>query len=352
MTPAMKRALRAATVNGLVREARGWRQWGTPEALAETHRPVTVDALVERGLLSRTIGDARVQLTTAGREALTRLKEDAEWTAAARKPCPAHIRPVRLDWLPVADLRADPAYQRQLGKRGDRMVRDIAAGWDWSRCGAIVVAPAAMSDGWAVIDGQHRMLAARAAGIDELPCVVTGEDAVPGQARAFLGVNDTRQRVTTGARHLAAVAAGDPDAVALQQVLEAAGVTVETRDGYRPGPRSTSAVMRLRAYMRRHGAGVLEDALRLIVAAIPEDGEEALTAQAIEGVCLVVARLRGLEIGEDRLAEVLAETALRDLADNANAIAGREGRKAAPIIARILTRALNHGRRQRIAEEY
>lgn len=265
---------------------------------------------------------------------------------------PSHLRPVRLDWLPVAAMEVDPAYQRQIGKRGGKMVRDLAAGWDWSRCGAIVVAPAATGDGWAVIDGQHRMLAARAAGIEELPCVITGEDFTPGQARAFLGVNDTRQRVTTGARHVAAVAAGDPDAVALQQVLNAAGVTVETRDGYRPGPRSTSAVMRLRKYMQRHGAGVLEDALRLMVAAIPADSEESLTAQTIEGVCLVVARLREAELGEERLAKVLAETDLRGLTDNANAIAVREGRKAAPIVARILTRALNHGRQQRLSEEY
>lgn len=266
---------------------------------------------------------------------------------AAAKISPAATRPVRLEWRAVADLATDPAYQRRIGKRGEKQIRGMAAGWDWSKCGALVVSPDGM-----VIDGQHRMLAAAAAGIPELPCVIVGVADKPAEAGAFLGINDTRQRVTTGARHLAAVTAGDPDACALQHILDAAGVTVETRDGYAPGPRSVSGVARLRAYMKRHGGGVLEDALRLLVEAIPEDGDHAMSAPIIEAVCLVVARLRTNEMGEDRLAQVLALTDLSDLSEKARSIAAQEGRRVAPVIARVLTRAMNHNRRQRLAEEY
>lgn len=272
-------------------------------------------------------------------------------TAPARIAATAPARPVRLDWLSVADLRVDPAYQRQLGKRSEKLVREIAAGWDWARVGALIVGPAADGDGWAVIDGQHRMLAASAAGIAELPCVVTGEAATPDQARAFVGVNEARQRMTPGHRHVAAVAAGDPDAIALQEVLDAAGVIVEPREGWVLGPRQTRAVGRLRKLMRVHGGGVLEDALRLLVEAQP-DQPGILLSSVIEGLCLVVARLRGLEMGEDRLAEVLAEIEIETLAKSATSAAALLNRRVAPVVASEITRRLNHGRRQRIAEEY
>lgn len=67
--------------------------------------------------------------------------------------------PPSLDWIPLERLVVDKRYQRALGVKNERHVRRISSGFRWNRYQPIVVTEA--GDNFAVIDGQHRLAAAR-----------------------------------------------------------------------------------------------------------------------------------------------------------------------------------------------
>lgn len=97
-----------------------------------------------------------------------------------------------LAWLPVEKLDVDPAYQRTLDTpRSRALVARIAAAFRWARFQAILAAPAA-PDRWLIIDGQHRVTAARQIGLARVPAVVIPVLTTAEQAAAFVGANRDR----------------------------------------------------------------------------------------------------------------------------------------------------------------
>ena len=76
---------------------------------------------------------------------------------------------------------------------------------------------------YAVIDGQHRTTAAAACGIESVPCQIIQADAQE-QARAFAAINGVKRNVTNDQKYRAALAAGDPAALNIRRVTEAAGI--------------------------------------------------------------------------------------------------------------------------------
>lgn len=123
------------------------------------------------------------------------------------------------------DCRIDPAYQRAVTARGRKLIAQLVARWDWDRYDPIKVAEAP-GGLWEVPDGQHRVAAALALGIDLLPALrVKGCDRA-ALARLFVDLNETRVTVTPGARFKAAVASGDPAALTVAEAARAAGVRI------------------------------------------------------------------------------------------------------------------------------
>lgn len=118
----------------------------------------------------------------------------------------------RLDWIAISALRIDSAYQRSLSARSARMIRRIAANWDWAKVKALSVAE--MPDGlFEVIDGQHTASAAASRGdITALPCLVSSRETLESRAEAFVGINRDRVAMTPLQIFWADVAAGNEDA--------------------------------------------------------------------------------------------------------------------------------------------
>jgi hypothetical protein len=173
-----------------------------------------------------------------------------------------------IEMLPPTDLLVDPAYQRDLSDKSLKLIRRIVEGWDWRRFKPPIVA---WSDaGFEVIDGQHTAIAAAThGGIERIPCVVVEAQEVQDRASAFVGHN--RDRLAVGALevHHAMVAAGDPEALTVQQVCARAGVTV-LRNPY--GSRNyvagdTMAVGAINALIGRRGALKAREILQALVAA-------------------------------------------------------------------------------------
>lgn len=153
-----------------------------------------------------------------------------------------------ITWISPGELLVDEAYQRDLSPASLRLIRRIIEGWDWRRFKPPVVA---WSDGGLeVIDGQHSAIAAAThPGIELIPVVVVEAAAQVDRAHAFIGHNRDRVAITPAQMHVAATAAGDPDAVTANRICAAVGLELlrlpPSGAVYRP--RTTIAVAAVRA---------------------------------------------------------------------------------------------------------
>lgn len=136
-----------------------------------------------------------------------------------------------LAWLPIGKLSVDPKYQRDTGsRRSQHLIAKIAGDFRWSRFGIVLAVKQgdpAKGGGWHVIDGQHRVEAARQRGdIGHVPAVVLPHATIAAAAADFVAINRDRVAVTPYHIHYAQLAAGDPEALAMDRVCRQAGIEI------------------------------------------------------------------------------------------------------------------------------
>lgn len=190
-----------------------------------------------------------------------------ERAAAGKRP--------NLGWVAIADLVVDRAYQRDMGEKNWRHVERIAADFDWDLFSVVDVAPAEAVEGgpdvtgkYAIIDGQHRVHAAALVGIDKVPCRVVAT-ARRGQARAFARINGDVTAMTVWHLYRAALAAGEPWAVAAHEICAGAGCRLMTANSTAATKKARDiyAVGLVRQFAEREG---LHAALHAALAALSE----------------------------------------------------------------------------------
>lgn len=211
-------------------------------------------------------------------------------------------------WLPIASLRVDPLYQREISAKGRRNVRGIAEAFTWSRFGTVVVAP--LNEGlFAIVDGQHRTTAAAALGITQVPCLIIAADAGE-QAQAFRAINAATTRVHPAQLHKAALASGDREAGLVDALCRDAGVRVLTSciAGSRMKALETLSVEALYRLARERRALAL--AVLRGVAAQAKDGNNLLRSVILDAVRLVLADHPAWWRDEARFLAALAEVDL------------------------------------------
>lgn len=198
---------------------------------------------------------------------------------------PADLGPAPvLQWCSISDLVVDPRYQRPIQARNRRQIKAIAAAFSWSKFSSVVVAPVAGGK-FAIIDGQHRCMAAALIGIDEVPVQMVIADAAE-QARAFSAINGQMTKVTSLQRHKADLAARDETALELEEVCRIAGVTILSY----PVPvellkaGETLSVASLRRAFERFGRETLITALQCITET-SNNYPGALKGQIIMALC-------------------------------------------------------------------
>ena len=144
---------------------------------------------------------------------------------------PPKGEPPEMTWLDCSDLQIDPDYQRSIDNKGSQnLIRRIAVNWDWRLCAPLTVSLRTGEDGAErhfVIDGQHRMSAAKLRGdIPQLPCIVSVFASREEEAAAFVGINTERKAVTKLDQFFARLVAGNAAAKAAKAVIDEAGLTV------------------------------------------------------------------------------------------------------------------------------
>lgn len=184
-------------------------------------------------------------------------KQKAERTSDDLGPSP------RLDWLPIDQLTIDRRYQREMGKANWAHANRIMREWSWLHYQPIVVASSAGGGGFVVIDGQHRLEAAKKHPlIDRLPCYIVDAWDVAQQAQAFVALNARRIGVTRLQRFWAAHAAGEPVARRIHRICKDAGVSISRSGGVLP-PRTTISTFTIEKLLPL-GGGAITTALKVL----------------------------------------------------------------------------------------
>lgn len=171
-----------------------------------------------------------------------------------------------LQYCALDQLHIDETYQRTLeAAKSITLVRRIATHWDWGLCQPLFVARRADGQLY-VVDGQHRLAAARLRGdVWQLPCVVRSFDNVEDEAAAFVALNQERTPLTKLQIFKAALAAGDFEASQIVIALTDAGLSLAGHSNYTAWkPAEISNVGGLQGCYRAHGVQVLTCALDVL----------------------------------------------------------------------------------------
>ena len=182
-------------------------------------------------------------------------------------------RPPRLDFLPIANLRIDESYQRNIEARGLRTIATIHNEFDWNRFAPLIVAHVPGGDLYVIIDGQHRATAALLRGFEKLPCAIVEASALE-QPAIFTAVNGTVTPITIFQLFKAARAAKIAWALEIDQACKPAGVVplLYPKVKREIKPFETMAIGTLRRNIGRFG--VSEVSAALVAAARHSDSGE------------------------------------------------------------------------------
>jgi len=137
------------------------------------------------------------------------------WTVVDRPGVPMEIG--------KDQLVIDETYQRSAN---EPKIKALARDWSWVACGSIIVADRAST--FYVVDGQHRVLAARRrADIKQLPCIVFETSSAVAEAKGFLQANTQRKPITGIDRFRALVVTNDPAALLVKRLCDQVGREVK-----------------------------------------------------------------------------------------------------------------------------
>lgn len=220
---------------------------------------------------------------------------------------PLGLRP-NLEFRRISELRIDPSYQREVENGASQsLIRRIAMFWDWSLCQPLAVARRA--DGsLMVVDGQHRLAAARLRNdIDDLPCVVTAYSSAGDEAAAFVALNQQRRPLGAIDLFKAALAAEDETASAVAKLLAQAGLQLAPHTNFtawKPG--MVSNISGILQAFRTHGERTTLISLRCLAQGF--SGQVLRYAGSLfPGIVACVAQELRVEgkIEEERLAGAL-----------------------------------------------
>lgn len=173
----------------------------------------------------------------------------------------------QLGWLSIDVLVVDHSYQREArGVLVQKIIRDFS----WRAFQVITVTPIDHYK-YAVIDGQHRVIAARLhPTIDQVPCCIVKALETKEQAGLFIAVNSIRANVTSVQMYWAGIAAEDVAYLSLAELFARVGLTVVSTDRVVLPPLSISSISTVLRAIKHTGDDATELALKTIVEAQPE----------------------------------------------------------------------------------
>lgn len=245
-----------------------------------------------------------------------------------------------LVWVPKEECYVDDRYQRQVTKTGTTLINRIVREFSWAKFPPLLAGPKT-KHGYPIIDGQHRLNAAMLhPAVTEVPLWIIASGEVSDQADSFVAVNKDRQQVNPVNVFWAAVAAQEPDALAIKNLVEEAGVEVgRTMGGLQPA-RTTIALDLIKRMSNGLGPHIVKEALRVLAEAQP-DTINLFRTPIIEGTIRLISQHK-VKIDMVRLRTVLADLNMDDVLAKAKVNRGNFGGKLEAGVRLAFIKAYNH----------
>jgi hypothetical protein len=157
--------------------------------------------------------------------------------------------------IKIKDIKSNPTYQRDV-KRG--IVRHIVDNFDENQLGLITVV--FKSDGYYVIDGQHRILALIILGIERVDCILANNC---NEADLFISLNNNRRSLDTVGLYKARIAAGDEKCMEIDRIVTNLGYKIPINSSNRSN-NTIVAIQSVESVYKKYGAKHLEKTLKTI----------------------------------------------------------------------------------------
>lgn len=248
-------------------------------------------------------------------------------------------------WLPVANLRIDMSYQRALS---DKKVAIIVRDFNLNKLGELAVST--RNGTYYLIDGQHRLQAAKQRLLPHVPCRVYSGLTVKEEAELRLAFNSRRLDTSIEVFKLK-LAMNDPTVTAISCIVTEAGLEIGFTT-HSTDPLHVRCVGTLeRIYTRyRNGADLLAHTLDVSCRVWPNDyiGRAGLV---LEGLALFLHYYP--EVTDTELITKLSHHTPRSL------LAGLRTEKVVTfglgvprIFGRLVLRAYNYQKRNKLPERF
>jgi ParB-like nuclease domain len=180
-----------------------------------------------------------------------------------------------LQYLRPEELDIDAEYQRSIDNDDAKaLIRRIAEDFNWDLCQPLVVSRRVwQGNGLFVIDGQHRLEAARKRGdVAQLPCTIVEYPSKAAEAEAFVLLNRLRRPLSRIDLFKAAVTSGDETALAIQNALRINGLWLAphmSSIAWKPG--QVGNIGGIEQAVKQHGIRITTKALGLLAAAFKDE---------------------------------------------------------------------------------
>jgi hypothetical protein len=176
----------------------------------------------------------------------------------------------RFEWVNPREIFVDPNYQRSISDRGRRLIRRIIERFDWNRYSPPKCAYA-LFEGKRIlkcVDGQHTSIAAASRpDIEKIPVMIIVAPEMHQQADAFVGQNTQRVSVSKLQLHASSLAANDVEAMTIQGICDAVGITILRGSSPRYECGDTTAVGTIYSMLNKHGLAKTKAILRCLAKA-------------------------------------------------------------------------------------
>lgn len=249
-------------------------------------------------------------------------------------------RPGALLDIPKGDMRVDETYQRAAN---ENKIRAIAREWSWIACGVIIVAE--RDNVFYVVDGQHRVIAARRrADIKTLPCIVFETTGAVEEAAGFLRANTQRKMLGGVDRFRALVATGNPAAVFVRDLCAAVHREVKATGA----ANSVRCVMTLLKYAAQDPKTL--EKLWPLINSLHEG--EVISERIVEGLMYLEQHMpKGESLTDRKWHDRVLRIGAASLIEAANKASAFYARGGAKVWAIGMVQALNYKHRYRLILE-
>ncbi len=251
-----------------------------------------------------------------------------------------------LRWIPLNQLVIDHNYQRDLDSKH---AQNILSDFMWQHFQVVTVTPLE-NDLYAVIDGQHRTMAARSHPmITEVPCAVLPAMSTEEQALGFARMNRVIKRISALALYWAELAGQVPEYVAIDALMKRVGVKVMPYSvtAVRLPKLSTTAISKIMNSVKKFGEPSIETALLALADAWPEE-EGVFSYQMLNAVEHLV---RVKKVSREVMAETLRTSMPHMFLADAKELSGTNRTRLSTALIEVISECLPKGRTKRTKKQ-